>query len=140
MGNFFRKIGDGLRRFMQGRYGGDEFSRFLAIAAIVFIVLARILNFALLWYLALALIVYEWFRVLSRRIRKRQVENAKYLQAKWKVINFFKSLAERWKTRKIYKYYKCPGCGATVRIKRPSQHAKILITCPKCGKKFEKNV
>ena len=69
-------------RFMQGRYGSDEFSRFLLGAMVVIWLLSLVFQrlgthaFALYMlsvvfnYIALAIIIYCWFRMFSRNIQK----------------------------------------------------------------------
>ena len=37
---------------------------------------------------------------------------------------------------KTHRYFKCPGCGQTVRV--PRGRGKIQITCPKCRREFIK--
>ena len=99
------------QRFMSGRYGFDQFSGFLCISSLIFVVIGAWLSPVLYW-LGLAALVYSYFRILSRNTRKRYEENLKYL------------------------YYRCPKCGQQLRV--PRGRGKISITCPKCGNQFIK--
>ena len=56
---------------MQGRYGTDQFSRFLLGAAVVCLVLSLFIHSGIWSFLILLLIVYCYFRMFSRNIQKR---------------------------------------------------------------------
>lgn len=120
------------QRWMQGRYGYDEFSRFLIGASIVFLILscARVLWF--MYFVALACMIWAIYRCCSKNITVRLVERDKFLKITQKPHKFFSVQKMKWKDRKTYKYFKCSGCGATLRV--PKGKGKIEITCPKCHK------
>ena len=120
-------------RFMAGRNGNDQFNLFLLIVELVLIVLSSFTG-GLLFVLALALLVYIYFRMLSRNLYKRQDENGRYLRAKYKVESRLRLLLERWKQRRDYKFFVCPSCRATLRV--PKGRGKIKIVCRKCGTSF----
>lgn len=128
-----------MAQFMVGRRGLDEFSRFLLIAAVVCMVLSWIfggLIHAIFWLIGLAALVYCYIRTLSRNIYKRQKENAWYLQKRGDVIRWAKSLKERWQQRKDYRFFRCPACKTLLRV--PKNRGKLLLTCRKCGNRFER--
>lgn len=128
MGKFFQKIGNGFRRFMQGRYGSDKLNTTILIVALVISLLQLFMpNYGLRW--ALMLISYGFlgwaiFRMLSRNTYKRYEENRKYLR-------FLDRLKD-----KDHRYFDCPRCRQAVRV--PRGKGKISITCPKCKEKFIK--
>lgn len=130
-----------LQRFFQGRNGFDEYSRFLSWAAVA-VLLVSMLTTSLLsgvlstvfWILAIAMIVYGYFRVFSKNVYQRQAENRKYRQTAAKVKSAFKNFWQRIKDLKGYKYFKCPSCKATMRV--PRHKGKVAITCKKCGERF----
>ena len=68
-----------LIRFMQGRYGVDQFSKFLLVLGLIAVVVSSVFvdNIAgLVFYiLGWALVIYCYFRVFSRNIQKRYAEN-----------------------------------------------------------------
>ena len=122
---------------MAGRNGMDAFARFLSIAALVLLILSMFIPGyvgATLWILALACLVYSYFRIFSRNTAKRYTENAKFLSVKYKVTNWFRRKKERIQQSKTHRFYRCPQCGITTRI--PKGKGKIKITCPKCGNTF----
>ena len=75
---------DKLNRFMQGRYGVDNFARFTLGVALFVIVAGSFMrqNAAggVLDTVGFILIIYTYFRILSRNISARYAENQKYPQ------------------------------------------------------------
>ena len=67
-------------RFMQGRYGQDEFSRFLLGAVLVCIILNIFLRSSALNAVTWLLLLYAYFRILSRNHAARCGENQRYLK------------------------------------------------------------
>lgn len=124
---------DAIRRFMQGRYGSDALTLFLMCVGIGLNIVSMFVPFVS--FLALAIFVFAVWRMLSRNIYARQKENAAYLRSWQRVKSFFSGLGPR-ADAKTHKHYKCPECRQEVRV--PRGKGKILITCPRCGKKFEK--
>ena len=105
-------------RFMQGRNGVDQFARFTM-------------------GVALAAIVYTYFRIFSKNISKRYQENQKYLQMTDKLRARCQKEKRMMRQRKDYHIYSCPGCGQKIRIPRGG-FKKVEIECPKCHTKFIK--
>lgn len=124
---------------MAGRRGMDEFSRFLLIAVLVVAVVSGFLPYGLrsiLSVVELAGLAYYFLRVFSRDIYKRQRENAWYLQKRSLFLGWVRSLKERWQQRKDYRFFRCPSCRALLRV--PRKKGKLLLTCRKCGNRFER--
>ena len=126
---------DKFYRFMQGRYGVDQFAKFTMGVALVSIVLAIFVNTgssagSLLDMLGLVAIVYTYFRIFSRNISKRAQENQKYLSATAKLRQRLNKEKNMMKQRKDYHIYTCPSCGQKVRI--PRGKGKIKVICPHC--------
>lgn len=125
-----------LRSFMIGRYGFDDFSKFLMGIALISCVLDLFVNSFFLSLCFLVLIVYVYFRMFSRNCNKRYQENLKFLQTKNKMISKFDSQKWIMEQRKTHHIYKCPTCGQKIRI--PKGKGRICITCPKCKTEFTK--
>lgn len=136
-----------LFQFMQGRYGMDDFGKFLLIASMVILLLSNFRLFRILYILAMLLLVYTWFRIMSKNIFKRQQENQRYLTLRNKLSSKKSKTAyqESFKWRKRnntqqnhenlqYNFYRCRNCGQTVRV--PKGKGTIKITCPSCGNSF----
>lgn len=128
-----------LRNFMIGRYGTDQFSRFLTILTLVFCVLYLLFRSPLLFFAAVLALVYSYFRMLSKNHQKRYAENLVYIRQSGKIKAFFKghSGGTGPKTKdKNFHIYNCPKCRQKIRI--PRGKGKISIKCPKCGTEFVK--
>ena len=73
-----------LARFMQGRYGVDQFSNFIIIMALVSMVVGFIIRIPLVAgltnLLSVALVIYAYFRILSKNHYKRYAENENYMK------------------------------------------------------------
>lgn len=133
---------DKFNKFMQGRYGVDDLSRFTMGVALVLIILAMFANIfsrtvgSTLDILGVAAIVYAYIRIFSRNIQQRYAENQKFFQMTSKFRFRFNKEKDLMKQRKTHHIYSCPGCGQKIRI--PKGKGKIEIECPKCHTKFVK--
>lgn len=125
-----------LQRFMMGRYGMDEFSKFLMIVWLVLWGIDLFVNSGILSLLSLGLLVYMYYRMFSRNIQKRYQENVKYLNIKNMIVSKLRSEKSIMKQRKTHHIYKCPTCKQKIRI--PRGKGRICITCPKCKTEFTK--
>ena len=128
-----------LQRVMAGRYGVDEYSRFLNIVALVSLVLSILFNNGLsvfFWLLAIISLVWTYFRMFSRNTYKRRAENNAYLTIRYNMTRKLSGLKQRMQQQRYYRFYKCPKCGITTRV--PKGKGKIRITCPKCGEIFQR--
>ena len=61
------------QRFMSGRYGSDTFGNFLCVTALVCLVIGLFVG--IFYYIGLLLLLYAYFRMLSRNVHKRYAEN-----------------------------------------------------------------
>ncbi|MCR5144203.1 MAG: hypothetical protein K6B67_02710 [Lachnospiraceae bacterium] len=152
-----------MARFFVGRNGADNLSKFTLAISMILMVITIITGNGIVYLLAIVALVYSYFRVMSKNVSKRYYENQQYLKATagirgtingflYKITkgNYhpnsnpqqFKADMERARRkaayereqRKMYKYFKCPGCKQKVRV--PKGHGKIAITCPKCKMEF----
>ena len=127
------------QRFMSGRYGGDAFSNFLSLAALVVVVLGLFvpgLFGMLLGWLGWAALIYSYYRIFSRNIPRRAAENRWFLAQRYAVQQRFAGARTRFAQRKVYRYFRCPRCRQQLRV--PRGRGRISITCPKCGTQFVK--
>lgn len=127
---------DRLRQFMVGRYGVDEFNRFLLILSLAAMIISGILGGGILYLTAVLVLGYTYFRMLSRNVGMRYRENMVYLKVKNRFLGFFKKGKNTVNQRRNYHIYKCPGCGQKIRI--PKGKGRVSITCPKCHAEFIK--
>ena len=117
---------------MRGRYGVDQLGQtlmwlsFIVLLPSIFITSNVRYIFNLLFWL---IIFYEYFRMFSKNIYKRQAENNWYVNK----VNYIKT---RFKQRKTYRFYNCPKCKTHLRVPRGA--GNITITCKKCGHQFDR--
>ena len=123
-------------RFMQGRYGADEFSKFLtgvSMAMLILNILTRRGIFNLMFW---ACLFYSYFRMFSKNYGARYGENQKFLGLKAKWLYQWENYKKMRQQKKIYHIYSCPYCKQKIRI--PKGKGTIIITCPKCRQEFGK--
>lgn len=122
-----------LQRFMWGRYGNDRFNQFLMIVALVCLALS-FFGLRIFYVLALALLVYVYYRMFSRNMSKRSAENQWYLKKEMKVRSWWHRRKKLFAGHRDYKILQCPKCGQKLRV--PRHKGKIAIHCRKCGEEF----
>ncbi len=125
-----------LSRFMYGRYGQDQFSRFLLVVCLVILILSFFIHIPGLGILVILLLCYVYFRMLSKNIQARYAENQKFLELKEKFLGFFKGGSGRAQRQGDKMIFRCPKCSQKIRI--PCGKGLVEITCPKCRTKFRK--
>ena len=124
------------QRFMIGRYGADQLSRAYLITALVLCIVSMFSKTGILYWVGIALLIYAYWRMMSKNISKRYEENQKYLNARYQAAVKWNKTKTRFAERKSYRFYKCPQCSQKVRV--PKGKGKICITCPKCRTEFVK--
>lgn len=136
---FLKQLQYKMAVFMQGRYGIDNFEKFLLVLYFVvwllsyFFVWLKPLYF-ILEIVSLAVIIFIIFRFFSKNLSARQKENIIYLKYKTRFMNFVRVKKSRMQRRKEHHLFKCPNCGQIVSV--PKGKGKIKIICPKCAKEF----
>jgi len=132
----FNKLKRDLQRFMIGRYGNDQLNTFIYVIVILifFLTLFYRNNTVLAWiyFFGFAILI---LRSLSKNRAQRQKENRIFLKLTKPFRSRFSILRSNLKD-KDHRYYICPQCNAKVRI--PSGHGKVAITCPHCRHEFTK--
>ncbi|MBM6926170.1 hypothetical protein [Pseudoflavonifractor phocaeensis] len=123
-----------LRKLMYGRYGSDHLSFFLLILYLALMLAANLPFLGWLSWLALAVLVWDLFRMFSRRIDRRRAENARFLALVGPVVRWFR-MRRTIHRDKEHRYFKCPNCGQCLRV--PRGKGKINVTCRNCGASFE---
>ena len=119
---------------MYGRYGSDHLSFFLLFLYVVLIFISALPHMAWISWLALAVLLWNLFRMFSRRIDRRRAENARFLALFGPFIRWFK-MRRTIHRDKDHRYFKCPNCGQYLRV--PRGKGKITVNCRNCGASFE---
>ena len=124
---------------MEGRNGPDEFSVALSFTSCLLLLVAILLGGivrSILWLLALLFLVITYYRLLSRNIARRRIENEWYLRR----TQPFRRMIARMKTKRreknLYAFFRCPGCGTVLRV--PKGKGRVRITCKNCKYIFER--
>ncbi|MCR5808155.1 MAG: zinc ribbon domain-containing protein [Clostridiales bacterium] len=143
------KFREKLARFMAGRYGADTLNTALLTFSLALFFISSVVRAAakgtvggaaswLIFVIAAAALAFALFRTFSRGLVKRRAENEWFMQRiGLPVSKKYGELRTRAKQRKTHRFFRCPGCGKTLRV--PRGKGRIRITCPHCGKSFEKN-
>ena len=126
-------------QFMYGRNGTDELSGFLSVASLLLFLLWLLWRHAVIgvifWFVAVALVIVNYYRILSKDTYRRRAENAKYCALRNKVTDNVRNWWNRLRQSREYKFFRCPSCTAMLRV--PRKKGKIRVTCRKCGNSFE---
>jgi hypothetical protein len=133
---FFDKIRAALSRFMSGRYGADQLGMSMLWTSLIMSIVGSFAKAPVLTLLADALLIYMFFRMLSKNRYKRAQENADYAQRTYKVTRAVTEWVNRMKNSKKYRYFSCPKCKMRLRV--PRGVGNVTITCKGCGEKFDK--
>ena len=114
----------------------DSLGKFTIITGLIAMILAGWNNSMILSLFSWACIIYSYFRMFSRNISRRSMENQKYLKQEMKIRSFFIGKKKAWAQRKEFHIYKCPKCGQKLRV--PRGKGRIAVHCRKCGNEFIK--
>lgn len=124
-----------LIKFMYGRYGVDELYKFLFLLYIITFIINVFLNNIFLEIIGLIIILIMFYRVLSKKIYKRNKENQQYLKLKKQIIKPFQNI-KRNILDKDHIYKKCPKCKTTLKLPIPYERGIKHTNCPKCKKRL----
>lgn len=122
------------RRFMAGRYGADQLSLALLITAVIMSIAVRFIGIPYLGLIVYIPLGFCIFRMLSKNIRRRSMENYKFMMLMGRVKAWFRKVKRRTTESKTHRFFRCPECKAELRL--PKGKGKIMITCPKCRHEF----
>ena len=118
-------------RFMYGRYGVDQLYKAMFGVVIFIMVINLFIQSSVMNGIIWLLLLLASFRVFSKNIYKRQVENSRYLKVEKAVRKELKFNLRRIKEFRSYRFRKCPNCHQVLRLKRkPGKHK---TSCPKCN-------
>ncbi len=142
--SFWQKIKQTLRSFMNGRNGADQLSIALLWSGLILYLLGSILGSIqsvicqvlgmLVSTAGLAAYLYCVVRMFSRNVDKRRAENRRYMAFTEKKRTERRQAKVRFQNRKKYKYFKCPGCKAWLRL--PRESGVVTVTCSRCHTSF----
>ncbi|NLW53139.1 MAG: hypothetical protein GXY87_07270 [Tissierellia bacterium] len=118
-------------KFFSGRYGGDELTKFITYVVLAILIVRIFMPSDLLYVVALVLIVFANFRVLSKDFVKRRAENQWFLTKTSGLKNTYTKYKNRIFGKDGYKYFECSGCKSELKV--PKKRGKVKVRCPKCN-------
>lgn len=127
-----------LYRFMQGRYGTDQFTSFLVWFALILWFVTRFISHTrlsgLFSLLAALMVIYADYRIFSKNCTRRYRENERYLMMTGRIRRYIQKWRHQRQLRRGHRIFKCPSCHQKIRV--PKGKGKIAITCPGCRTEF----
>lgn len=130
MGKFQNKV----QRFFYGRNGVDKFNRFIFLLYFIsFIVYLFVKHYTVLIVSSILLIIY-FYRMLSKKLYKRQKENEIYLKITSSIKRPFLRFFHRIRDRKTHVYKKCPNCKKILKLRKVK--GSHTVKCPVCNNHF----
>lgn len=122
-----------LMQFMSGRYGVDGLFYAIFVVSSVLSITNCFIRSLVLQLIVYALMIYAFFRILSRNLEARRRENYAFNNLKSKIFKKVNTHKQR-KADYMHVYKKCPRCHAVLRL--PRRKGKHTTVCPKCQKEF----
>ena len=132
--NFLYRLKMWISRFMEGRYGPDQFGIFTLVFGLVLSLLSGVIGLPVIGLLGTGLYIYTLFRLFSKNRNKLIAENQKYVALSSNTKTKARQFILRQKNKKDYKYFRCPQCKVLLRMKRGTGDKEI--TCAKCKHQF----
>ena len=132
--NFLYRLKMWISRFMEGRYGPDQFGIFTLVFGLVLSLLSGVIGLPVIGLLGTGLYIYTLCRLFSKNRNKRIAENQKYVALSSNTKTKARQFILRQKNKKDYKYFRCPQCKVLLRMKRGTGDKEI--TCAKCKHQF----
>ncbi len=123
-----------LMQFMSGRYGIDGLFYVIFGIAVTLSIANCFVRSQLLQIIVYALVIYAFFRVMSRNTAARRRENQWFNKIKTYCVNK-RNIYRQRKADYNHVYKKCPRCHAVLRL--PRRKGKHTTVCPKCNNEFK---
>ncbi len=130
-----RTLREWLYDFMLGRNGFDALAKLMSTLAAILVIVNLFFEHWTLTVLSFGLLCYTIFRILSKKIYKRQKENGAYLAFIKRIKGFFVLKRAKWRDRKTHVFRKCPSCKKVLRL--PKKKGKHTVNCPVCHSRFD---
>ena len=121
---------------MMGRYGVDQLSRFLNIIVIILLFISMLSRVGTVYLLAVALMIYSYFRIFSRNRQRRYAENMRWLNLTSRARGSLQTAKRDAQIRRTHHLYRCPSCRQKIRV--PRGKGRIAVSCPRCSTEFIK--
>lgn len=123
--------------FFSGRNGPDALARTQLLIGVIcmpasYLLTGKLNNYPsfILEILSMTLIIMSMVRTMSRNLYLRQTQNARFTGFFSGIKSGLQIRREHFKQRRDWKFFRCPQCGAWLRV--PRGKGRLHITC-KCG-------
>lgn len=123
-----------LRKVMTGRNGSDQLSIALLAVSIILVFVSQITGLEIITYLSYLPLALCVFRMFSKNIDKRRLENYKFTMLISPLYSWGSKKIKRLRDSKTHKYFSCPSCKSQLRV--PKGKGKVNISCPNCRTEF----
>ncbi len=120
------------RGMFEGRNGMDALNITLLFLTVILVAVGQ--RFRPVLIPAAVVFAVMAFRAFSKNFDRRSRENRWLMGLYRRLFLSIPLWRMRWRDRKTFRYYRCPGCGGTVRL--PKGKGKLRITCPHCREVF----
>ncbi len=128
------KLKNGFARFMIGRSGADYLGLACLLLALIVNMIDTLIGPSLFSLIGSALYIWTIYRMLSKNLAKRAEENRRFMELVNRVKPEVMKYWTRIKNMKDFKYFTCPQCKTSIRMKRGLGEKKIV--CPRCKHSF----
>ena len=122
---------------MRGRYGMDPLGRFLFVIIMILLVVSIFFPNLILYSISLALLIWSYFRMLSRNTYKRNAENEAFMKLTRAPRVWLNTQKRDAQIRKTHRLFRCPNCKQKIKV--PKGKGRIMVRCPKCNTEFQGN-
>ena len=125
-----------LQKFMYGRYGFDELYKFLLRLCILVLLVNLFIRHYILLIMEILILFFMFYRIISKKIYRRQKENIKYLKIKNKILTPFENIKRNIQD-KNHIYKKCRHCNKILKLPLPEKKGIKHVKCPNCKRKMK---
>lgn len=125
------KLKEKIYKFMLGRYGSDILNKDILWLTVILVFVNIFIRSLFVYIVVYALFFVSLFRMLSKNVVKRRIENSKYMVVRNKIVKFFTVQINKIRYYKEYKYITCKNCKSVIRV--PRKKGTKNISCPGCG-------
>ena len=126
------KFINNLVKFMYGRYGIDNLYKFCLWFYIFIVIVNIFLHSNILICTEIIIFIIVIYRMFSKNIYRRNLENQMYLKFKKILLKPFNNIKRNFLDRKKYVYKKCHKCKTTLRLPIPYKRGFNHVICPEC--------
>ena len=128
-------FGNMVKGWLKGRNGADELATFAIVIALLVVIVNFFVRSIFLSAVALALMVFAWWRMSSRHVQARMRENRAFAELLGPVRPWLRDPGAAFAELRSFKHLRCPNCSQRMRV--PRGKGNLRVRCPKCHEKFE---